>query len=204
MTDQKKQIKERPILFSGPMVRAIIEGWKTQTRRVIKSHPNLLNYSAEQVIIDGVWHPTSPSGKIGLVSAIKCPYGKPGERLWVRETWQHFDVSGVYQGHVYRADDEGSDIKWKSSIFMPRSASRLLLEITDVRVERLQDISDSDAIAEGVQGAPGGHWIDYRKGAVKYGCVSAHESFETLWQSINGTESLAENPWVWVVEFKRV
>jgi hypothetical protein len=174
-------MKERPILFSGPMVRAILDGRKTQTRRVVK----LRNDSCGDPIM-----PNDPR--------MPCPFGGPGDRLWVKET--HGPSAG---GMVYRADggtacpDGG---KWRPSIFMPRWASRITLEVTGVRVERLQDISQADAMAEGVtQGV-------YRglTGSIVATCEDqVVEGYRELWQSINGPGSWDANPWVWVVEFKR-
>jgi hypothetical protein len=199
-------IKERPILFSAPMVRAILEGRKTVTRRAVKG-PGL-NFLAD----------FTPE-YVALPENHFCPYGKPGDRLWVRETWycDHFEVMrGPYLKPddldigealddgtlVYAADGltpyEQEQPSWKPSIHMPRWASRILMEITDVRVERLQDVTEEQAQAEGA-------------------CTSAVESFQAagvdrpagfafrdLWTSINGDDSWAANPWVWVVEFKRV
>ena len=143
------------------MVRAILDGRKTQTRRVVKPKPD----------DSGLWNND------------KCPYGKPGDRLWVRET---FFVDGPRI--QYRADHHGApkETIWKPSIFMPRSASRILLEITDIRVERLHDISADDEKKEGI-----------------YSPI--HELlFWALWQKINGPESWDANPWVWVITFKKI
>lgn len=175
-------MKERPILFSGAMVRAILSGVKTQTRRVAKMLP-----------LDGA-----------------CPYGKPGDHLWVRET--HAPMIGG--GWVYAADYTPERLRqkdgkgfWKPSIFMKRAACRITLEIVSVRVERLQDISEADAIAEGVDLFQRAHeprvYRDYSHKKLHYG-LSAVGSYRTLWESINGPESWALNPWVWVVEFKRL
>jgi hypothetical protein len=148
-----------------------------------------------------------------------CPYGQPGDRLWTRETWAHNprDKSFLYRatdndGALVWADGAGHN-RWKPSIHMPRAASRILLEIAGVRVERLQDISEQDAIAEGIEGryhpaAPNlWTWRDYdsKKERFSYGTAVYPKSvFRKLWQSINGPESWAQNPWCWVVEFKRI
>ena len=186
--------KERPILFSGPMVRAILDGRKTQTRRVAKP-------------LD-----------------ITCPYGSPGDRLWVRETWTpdhaafypHFPVcyragfGPEYErknGHVWSSEQNAwFPWKWRPSIHMPRWASRITLEITGVRVERLNDISEEDAIAEGIhQFAALSLWGNDPKGTpAKLVGGNPQEAFALLWESINGEGSWALNPWVWVIEFKRV
>lgn len=219
-------MKERPILFSGPMVRAILEGRKTQTRRVVKlpPAPNHL----------GVWEPTTFGGE-GLYlnkrctkpasiqeqvaiehtrtgDCVLCPYGVPGDRLWVRETW----IEGFPTGQpncwscirptdcadngkpFYRADGgdpvDGPQRPWCRSIFMPRWASRITLEVTDVRVQRVQEISEEDANAEGMVGSPlhGKFW--YR------------ENFAGLWDTINAKRGhpWASNPWVWAITFQRL
>lgn len=217
------QIKERPILFSAPMVRAILEGRKTVTRRVIKPQPNW----------DGKWFqwdghaPNSKDGAVGgntiEAADLLCwssPYGKRGDRLWVREAFglqvRHYG-GGTGEHIVYRATNpnaiycksaEGSQypVKWKPSIHMPRHSSRILLEITAVRVERLQDITEEQAKAEGVRlytdHAELGDWW-HVEGIETYS-ADPRRSFELLWASINGAESWDANPWVWVVEFKRV
>ncbi len=191
-------MKERPILFSGDMVRAILDGRKTQTRRVIKPQP----YSVSPVTNTPFWEEGS----------LNCPY-QIGDRLWVRETWALNPYLLELPAYVYRADYEPlSDIliKWKPSIHMPRSASRITLEITGVRVERLQDISEQDAIAEGIESAqlPNEEtcklrWKDYQAKFIKCGFFSSIDSFKSLWDSINVQKHPWEsNPWVWVVEFK--
>jgi hypothetical protein len=189
--------RERPILFSGPMVRAILDGRKTQTRRIIKPQP-----VCER---EGSYFLPKP-----------CPYGRPGDRLWVRETWAPvctFDPSPE-TGALYRADPmydgmEQFDWPWTPSIHMPRWASRITLEITGVRVERLNEISNSDCISEGLEpvGPEAVCEGDGTKVQVaRYGdCTStARHLFSALWDSINGAGSWAANPWVWVVEFRRV
>ena len=192
-------MKERPILFSAPMVRALLAGTKTQTRRVFKLprgcswYEALGGEAAGQVQDDegpGWWH----------VEEQRCPYGEPGDRLWVRETWAPRTLGAWTEMEklmkpLYRADEDRPEWKriWRPSIHMPRWASRITLEITGVRVERLQDISEADAVAEGVKNSlhlPGGR--------------SAKENFAHLWWTINGEESWEADPWVWVLEFKRL
>lgn len=187
-------VKERPILFSGEMVRAILEGRKTQTRRVVKPQGAIVSDAMARSL--GVQPP-----KIENTPVIPCPYGQPGDRLWVRETFAHTEQLGLHQtdenyGFAYKATQPewGTEIqgwKWKSSIYMPRWASRITLEIVSVRVERLQDISEEDAFSEG---------FPYQFG---YGCKTT-EWFKQLWQSIYGAKSWDANPFVWVVEFRRV
>lgn len=200
-------VKERPILMSGPMVRAILDGRKTQTRRVVKPQPTFVNAEALYVIQE---FPDEPHREID------CPYGKVGDRLWVKETFcTPFTIGAPGQGQKirFRAShvEDGFTYKWRPSIFMPRWASRITLEIVSVRVERLQHISEEDAIAEGVEPlrklAPQmpHHWKSYRLSGDGTFCeATAWDSYRTLWESINGNGSWAANPWVWVVEFKRV
>jgi len=169
--------KERPILFKGEMVRALLEGRKTQTRRVVK--------------VDVANCCTHQCGGKSEAALSHCPYGQPGDRLWVRETFHPMKSS---KGPAsYRAtwpkDDETPDEGWKPSIHMPRWASRITLEIVAVRVERLQQISNEDCFAEGLP-------ADTTKGNRTW--------YADLWESINGKGSWNVNPWVWVVEFKRV
>jgi hypothetical protein len=184
-------VKERPILFKGDMVNAILEERKTQTRRVVKSPVEIrsrgdLRFSE----IDNDWQ---VYGAGGVYLSMSCPYGKLGDRLWVRETF-----ADIGPRLTYRADtDDGAHCKvgrWTPSIYMPRWASRITLEITDVRVERLNDISEEDAKAEGAPKAKEDH-VPFH---------SRRMGFEILWESINGPGSWDENPWVWVVEFKKM
>jgi hypothetical protein len=194
-------MKERPILFSGPMVRAILEGRKSQTRRVVK-HRN-----------DSCGDPIMPNDP-----RMPCPFGGPGDRLWVRETWCCENPAYVAQYKeepwrgspdpdnariLYAADPvhQNAGCSWRPSIFLPRWASRITLEVTGVRVERLQDISEADAMAEGVtQGVYRGP-----TGSIVATCEDqVVEGYRDLWESINGPGFWDANPWVWVVEFKRV
>lgn len=228
-------MRERPILMNGQMVRATLDDSKGQTRRVLPAVYNDPPGLVVKVAAPGTWPSILRSPRAdewGMYFAgqfpchLRCPYGVPGDRLWVREAWAAADQ--MYQGHdldeagvvAYRADlsarfqnpgryeqpgpvptrDLASwnfdALRWRPSIFMPRWASRLTLEVTDVRVERLRDISEEDARAEGVD-------------------VSAHtdalspalEAFEQLWDAINGARpgcSWADNAWVWVVSFRRI
>jgi len=196
-------MKERPILFSAPMVRALLTGTKTQTRRVAKGLA--LEWLSEGFTLEFV---ADYQNRL-------CPYGQPGDRLWVREsgwerpertpkmmregadTWPRFAYAADGWSDQDRADFKAWGFKPRPSIHMPRWASRILLEIVSVRVERLQDISEAGAIAEGT---PGGH------GAIQgyaYNATAA-EHYRHLWEQINGTGSWEANPWVWVVGFKRV
>jgi hypothetical protein len=179
------------------MVRAILDGRKTQTRRNIKyttEHRGPINPAYLEA------HKDHPGWKD------ICPYGQPGDTLWVRETWGHtgtgvWKVGQVYYaqdgGIIYRADHPNAAGSWFSPLHMPRFASRITLRITDIRVERLQDISEDDAKAEGVKP------LDYAAHHVAAGC-GARIAFEQLWTTINGFASLIENPWVWAISFERV
>lgn len=182
-------MKERPILFQGAMVRALLDGSKTQTRRVVKQR-DLEWLDIHQGLRE-------PDNKI------RCPYGQPGDRLWVRETWLKTNPwsEGGPHTYGYRASDEAEfpDAVWKPSIHMPRLASRITLEVTDVRLERLQDITEADAKAEGCAPA----WLD----AYDHTTVHAHaqptykRGYARLWGEINGDASWDANPWVWVLSF---
>lgn len=176
------------------MVRAILDGTKTQTRRIMKPQM-VFGLIAGQ--FNGWYMPTSktggviwPNGKDRILSM--CPYGHPGEHLWVRETWAMFQDSIPHYKATGQAPKDG---KWRPSIHMPRWASRITLEITGVRVERLQDISEADAIAEGVGFLR--HVPDVDE------TLTAKQLYECLWESINGPGSWESNPWVWVVSFKQ-
>lgn len=184
-------MSERPILFSAPMVLALLDGTKTQTRRIANKpvrHPDLGNiYTPGALVLE-----REPQHVIERA----CPYGQPGDRLWVRETW-----APMTNGFAYGADpvwNASPDGKWRPSIHMPRAACRLELEITGVRVERLQDISESDALAEGTPSdlMP----IDVSR--MPYPSSIEAGKYAALWEQINGPGSWDANPWVWVVEFK--
>ncbi|ERY35750.1 hypothetical protein [Pseudomonas aeruginosa] len=208
MSAEKPQ--ERPILFNDQMVRAILEGRKTVTRRVVTPQPDFLGSMVD---------PNTPFKTLdaGLHARITCPYGQPGDRLWVREAWaadaqvDAIAPSDLSQGEPiwYPADlsvrQTGCSMiskgRVRPSIHMPRWASRILLEITAVRVERLQDISKEQAKAEGVRDVGEGSF-DVEDS--KHFAADPRESFASLWSSINGESSWDANPWVWVVEFKRV
>lgn len=210
-------MRDRPILFSGPMVLAILEGRKTVTRRAIKHQPDVpvtdaipqRDYPHGPATVDWYWRPQH--GHLNGVPStgwdFKCPYGQPGDRLWVREAWAETYVAQApgEKWVVYREFDNRTDYggPWKPSIHMRRRDSRILLEITDVRVERLQDISEKQARAEGVKGEPCDH---ARQACADIGCWgdTAKGAFGFLWESLNGEGSWAANPWVWVIEFKRV
>ena len=236
-------MRERPILFRGLMVRALLEGRKTQTRRIVKPQPvggDRIHESEDGWVVGRMRDSENAWGEL------HCPYGVPGDRLWVRERWRigawdenegriaidyadgpdkrwrsdQTDDDGekfnrLWQGscdelHRKRilADSNGqyhwkpgeSPLRWRSGRFMPRWASRITLEVTDVRVHRLQEISDEDAIAEGLiehgsgfLGFHGGPWQRHPE-----------DAYSNLWDSINGPGSWASNPWVWAITFRRI
>lgn len=218
-------MKARPILFSGAMVRALLEGRKTQTRRIVKPSP------ADIVTMIGA--DNLPNGEFGLVldaeclrviqKTVRCPYGVPGDLLWAREAWTSVPTSayrmseGVQQtvnsgdpdmAAIYAAGWDRSIPKWRPSIHMPRWANRLTLTVENVRAERLQDISEADALAEGISEFPDGyHWQPNQgwpgepagqKSARLVG-QTARQAYFGLWEAINGRASLDANPWVWAV-----
>lgn len=237
-------MKERPILFRPEMVRAILEGRKTQTRRVVSPAPIYIESSGRWrwPIPKGRRHPgcspevvTASREWWEYLPADAFPYGAHGDRLWVRETWREDrqysdnpDDEGKLYGYLYRADPDEKDSKrdpWRPAIHMPREASRILLEITGTRAERLKKISEADAAAEGVEPncdathvhecppcrAEGkcraaGEYIDYTHDGDGFPAMSARESYRSLWDSINAERGFSweANPWVWVVEFKVV
>lgn len=214
--------KERPILFNGDMVRAILDGKKTQTRRVMKPQPTpatshsdcypwITKISRRDHSI--IW--CTPKGDGGIYkdrddrSPFRCPYGDPGDILWVRETWAHVprtaygslsnpDPDDPDMAFVYRAsfDRAKGGFGWKPSIHMPRTASRTTLKITDVRIERVQDISSHDAFAEGSRCSCVAPVPD---------CAGNIKEFRNIWDSINEKRGYGwnQNPWVWVIEFQR-
>lgn len=199
----------RPILFSAPMVRALLEGRKTQTRRVVKPQPETGKWIDEcNFVASGfsTWKKFDTAAGCECRD-VKCPYGKPGDLLWLREAFG-VDLSG---GFFYRAtDSEGDgddfDNPWKPSIHMPRRASRLTLEITRVRVERLQAVTELDAYAEGIdtENDPtylaAAHFLLAGAGSIRGGSPAVC-AYADLWESLHGVGSWDENPHVWVIEF---
>lgn len=193
-------MKERPILMSAPMIRALLAGKKTQTRRIIRPQPE---------IVDRINVRWTKYGQMGpdhylrdIAARFWCPYGQAGDRFWVRETWAGDELCGT----VYRADHPNADIKagdlddgdqqlrrWCPSIYMPRWASRITLEIIKVRVEQLQAIGTADIKAEGVPIALEGTTC------AEFGYE--RRLYRELWDSINGKGAWDVNPWVWVIEF---
>lgn len=203
-------MKERGMIFNGEMVGAILDGRKTQTRRIVKNQREGACWGvkpAQSPRYAGHTHDWwLPTGTQPYTALPACPHGSIGDRIWVRETFcsvpDHDEPAGC-SGFLYAADGGGPYGKWTPSIHMPRAASRILLEVTDVRVERLNDISEEDAAAEGVAQLRGGFWKHYQPGWTQHQ-LSARGSFVTLWKSIYGEESWQANPWVWVIEFMRI
>ncbi|MFT1010982.1 hypothetical protein [Enterobacter hormaechei] len=212
-------MKERGMIFNGEMVRAIIDGRKIQTRRIMKPQP-------ANDIARGTFPNTEAYGlvstmkhKFGSTTAHLCPFGQPGVRIWVRETFRVHSRATDVATLVYKSSERQSWTeqthrvpvsvcnkpavieKWTPSIHMPRWASRILLEITDVRVERLNSISEEEARSEGVGRLREGFWKNYQPGWTQHQ-ISARGSFATLWDSIYGSGEWDRNPWVWVITFK--
>lgn len=201
-------MKEKPIMMCGDMVRATLREVdpKTQTRRVIKPQPNEAWTVQGPRVIEGFYADGD------CKSDLRCPYGQPGDRLWVRETWAHETDFGTATGKaLYRADGDNRETecgmptdKWRPSIYMPRWASRITLEIVGVRVERVQDITEYDAMAEGIDAehADGLGFVAIGPNGYRP-FVTA---FRELWDSINAKRGYgwSVNPFVWVVEFKRI
>lgn len=226
-------MKERPILFQGAMVRALLDDSKTQTRRVVKTKYEFEVFDNES---GHPWPHVAPYCDFLDDQEMRCPYGYPGDRLWVRETffaygrWEtrysekkrrdewHFIDMTVECDRAYQYAADNPDVPlakgrsampgwWtRPAIFMPRPASRTLLDMAAVRVERLQDISYEDALAEGIERVgQTSYFRRYPGPASTTDCVwTSTASYRSLWESINGADSWAANPWVWAVEFKRV
>lgn len=256
-------MKERPILFSAPMVRAILEGRKWQTRRVIKNMPPQPSANCHErytqfhnapyfdTYCDQDKTECNPQGKGDYwcwwqvdnrqcLPVVKCPFGKPSDRLWVREAFAEWKLYGGrknkwegrehYWGNIIYRASFGAALsticegftKWKPSLHMPRWASRITLEITDIRAEKLQDISEEDAIAEGAQYFPdipvtssGYHpprWSMKKPVSTMVCLSSARMAFANFINELHGGKNWnlklhslwEDNPWVWVIEFKRV
>lgn len=214
-------VKERPILFNGEMVRSILEGRKTQTRRIVKPQPKP-NFLGDPIrtmhrLETGEWAAFDDCGMADNGSIWRCPYGQPGDRLWVKETHREYchvwsanahssaiqyraDMTGFTGAGTFIPEPNNAYGKWTPSIFMTRWASRITLEITSVRVERLNDISEADAKSEGVSEKQPflwrkDEWQNMRPFAARYA---------SLWEWINGAGSWDLNPWVWVIEFKHL
>jgi hypothetical protein len=220
---------ERPILFSAPMVRAILEGKKMQTRRGIKDAPKNCAVHDIEDRGNGVWHwegdrPTKFGGEVQMndwAFDMKCPYGTAGDRLWVKETHAHCDQrketwfasdhGPMFRPRVFTSGFLGHGINppmmnWTPSIFMPRKLSRITLEVTAVRVERLNEISHADCLAEGVESYEFLARMEEIDSIAPPGSVkpTVFTEYRRIWEAINGAGSWEANPWVWVVTFRRI
>lgn len=204
-------MKYRPIIYNAESVRAILDGRMTQTRRVIKPQPKTPTHGTYPDPYNGgpEWAFWLPDNRMTEPRTWRCPYGQPGDRLWVRETWARDGFVICYRADgtwVPRTHDRPTVPRWRSAIHMPRWASRLTLEVTDVRVERVQDISEWDCQHEGI-------WKDILCSANDYPWIMgdkrylvAQGAFRALWDSINAKRGFGwdVNPWVWVLTFRMV
>ncbi|OVV21837.1 morphogenetic protein [Klebsiella pneumoniae] len=196
---------ERGMIFNAEMVRALLDGRKTQTRRPIKWKQTRFTEIGERE--DGSKWPWSEDAEHACDFWHPCPFGAVGDRIWVRETWARYNIDQNCHDIAYRATtpaDWPEEGRWRPSIHMPRWASRIMLEITDVRVERLNTISEEDARAEGIID---GGCLNCGE-PEPCGCANpepdATDAFAYLWQSIYGQENWNADPWVWVISFKRI
>ena len=234
MKNANKQVKERPIIFSGEIVKAILDGKKTMTRRVVKSgfigqyeHAHIINQSSDKSREGKAYFYDKPVGSMVLSSQlVSNPYGNIGDRLWVRETWQEIGpdclltYKATYPSDLYAKRPELENVPplaslkdrgylWKSPMFMPRWASRILLEITDIRVERLNDISEADCEKEGFRFYPLSR-ICFKPCSTKHPSGHGSNNYKSIfgeyWDTLNAKKGYqwSSNPWVWVVEFKVV
>lgn len=215
-------VKEKAIIFSEEMVRAILKGEKSQTRRILKLPKWSTNNWDNFLVVDGV--PKISHKLNGSMLEVSCPYGAVGDYLWVRETWAKALIGT--QPFLYKADGVESGLSWNSPVLMPRIASRILLKIVETRAEKLQDISKEDAISEGIVSIPSdfvpivdrpdcarvGHtyyrdYLSYADG-IEAWYQSPVDSFRTLWQSIHKkwhpSDAWENNPYVWVIKFEVV
>jgi len=213
-------VKERPIIFTADSVRAILEGRKMQTRRVVKPQPVGHWGSRVPPLAGGVLQCITVADWKPRDAYIRCPYGVVGDRLWVRETWQGWHSSGEELDRgvehesasyvTYKADGKSFPVEWRSPLFMPHWASRITLEITDVRVQRVQEINKADAIAEGISVFPlqsaddPSAWYQSAPGVNQQ--RSARASYAALWDSINAKRGFSwqSNPWVWCLTFRKL
>jgi hypothetical protein len=191
-------MNEKPMLFSSPMIRAILDGTKKQTRRVVtlpKDHSWGDLFDGQVVYKNDHFNEFS-------VDELRCPYGQVGDQLWVRETFSNTEYRTAYKAD----QDDGIHClvkKWAPSIHMPRWASRIQLEITDIRVERLNDISEEDAIAEGVE-IKVKRIVKPYSYPIQYVPIAPVDWYKDLWEQINGADSWNANPWVWAINFRRI
>jgi hypothetical protein len=208
-------MKEHQILFKAEMVRAILAGTKNQTRRIMKLQPTCKGCLEFTPAGETVYLWPTDDGKTYYC---KSPYGTPGDHLWVRETWAIAPNGYVYRANYLDGGENASGVVdiptgeviplvWRPSIFMPRTACRILLEVVNVRVERLHSMSEADAIAEGVERLPNGKYKGYMDVFGKpFSPALAKTSYSQLWETLNAKRGFAwkVNPWVWVIEFQKV
>jgi hypothetical protein len=204
---------EKPILFNTEMVKAVLDGKKTQTRRVIKFN-KLSNIKKGRLFYSKTFNSWAIEGGEAHITLVDCPYGKIGDQLWVREKFAIGAVVGAENDESYLSQCKGEndiipyewciredigieEVKWKPSIFMPRSASRIQLKIKDIRVERVNDVEPGDCLSEGIEACD--HYEEN-----PFGCECVIFSFMDLWDSINKKRGYGwdKNPYVWVVEFE--
>lgn len=207
-------VSVKPILFSTEMVKAKLEGRKTQTRRTkgleaVNINPDDWQFEWADFVLKKPWRFTKKSSvneqtladRSFHQEAVACPYGNPGDILWVRETWAKLSDYPLHEQFLYIATDKPTPgTKWKPSIHMPFEAARIFLRVKSVRVERLQDISDDDVMHEGAEDK----WFHFHELVSAPTERWAVPAFARLWTSINGQSSWNANPWVWVVEFERI
>lgn len=220
-------MKEHPIIFSTPMVQAILEGRKTMTRRLnnlntVNDKPDNYNFLGLEVNAKSELFSTWQVKEFeDIIFPNKFPYGNIGDKLWVKETFHKLKQADSFGKYLYKAMGDTPD-KWKPSIFMPKEATRIWLEIIEIKVERLQDISPDDACNEGVNywnidadALEGGELVadyenyDWKDDPKSYDYhfptySNPVDSFFSLWRKLNGMESLQANPWVWVISFKKI
>lgn len=189
-------VKMKPILFSTPMVQAILEGRKTMTRRVIKPQPPkeaVISKNPSRGQFEYRWYEPDPSNKYRKIKV--NPKYQPGNVIWVRETWATVTKGfgfNAYEEYVYKADYRGddTDVDWRNSMYMPKAAARIFLRVKEIDLASVQDISEADALKEGVIPENG----------------TGRNAFRILWDQINGKREFGwfMNPWIWVIEFERV
>lgn len=215
MQATETKVKELPILMHARSIRGILEGRKTQTRRIVKPQPLHIEWFAHQNGWCGRFRDDGGTAGDPAYRMVKCPYGVPGDRLWVRETWRYDDNPKAYRGIplddrrrvIYSGSENWDEVerlvpadnslrRKRPSIHMPRWACRLVLEVTGVRVERLHDITAKDIMAEGVT-------TEQRNHQARWFSQPWHMAFRELWDDTNGDGAWDRNDWVWVVEFNQ-
>lgn len=219
-------MKERPIIFSQDMLKAILEGRKTMTRRIWKNpwlHLDAMpcDFDEEEALLEVEFLKNGVAAKTGKIYDhcmgerrwMDCQFGKPGDRLWIRETWSHGCMGSILMKSNYTQEELNSAaagvFEWKSPRFMPKVPNRKILEIVKIRFERVGDISANDAIAEGIELVEKGETpfkLNWYKDYLEIDDLfsSPVDSFMSLWIKINGEPAWKNNPFVWVIEFKKL